>query len=138
MHRLGLRPIVLAVIRVYLVEDSAILTKLLTGLLEGLAGVAFTGHTDSVREAIEAIAADPPDVVVLDLHLRDGNGFEVLRALRPLGPRPVVIVLTNHAGETYRKAAIDAGARHFFDKGSEIPLMLGVVAAIAKNQDAGR
>ena len=128
----------LPVIRVYLVEDSPILTKLLTGLLEGMAGIAFAGHTDSVREAIRAIAADPPDVVVLDLHLRDGNGFEVMRALRPLVRPPVVIVLTNHSGDHYRKAAGDAGARHFFDKGCEIPLMLDAVAALAKNQDPGR
>ena len=71
-----------------------------------------------------------PDAVVLDLHLREGNGIDVVRALREAGTLPTCIVLTNHSGLPYRKAALDAGAHHFFDKSTEIPLMLSLIRTL--------
>ena len=119
------------VTRVYLVEDSPILTKLLLGLLEAEPGVLVVGHADNARDATAAIIELRPDAVVLDLHLRVGNGIDVIRALRQTGNVPTCIVLTNHSGIPYRKAALDAGAHHFFDKSTEIPLMLTLIRTLS-------
>ena len=129
-------------VRVYLVEDSPILTKLLVGLIEADSGALVVGQADSARKAIAEIGALAPDVVVLDLHLREGNGVDVMRALRP-APQPTpptpapptFVVLTNHSGLPYRKAAREAGADHFFDKSTEIPLMLSLIRSLMR---AGR
>ena len=115
------------VTRVYLVEDSPILTKLLIGLLEADPGVLVIGQADNAHAATAGIVELRPDAVVLDLHLREGNGIDVIRALRQTGTAPTCIVLTNHSGLPYRKAALDAGAHHFFDKSTEIPLMLTLI-----------
>ena len=116
------------VVRVYLVEDSPILTKLLVGLIEAEPGAFVVGQCDNARAAITDIQTMKPDAVVLDLHLREGNGVDVIRALRQKGDvLPTLIVLTNHSGLPYRKAAREAGAHHFFDKSSEIPLMLSLL-----------
>ena len=77
-------------------------------------------------------ASSSPDVVVLDLHLREGNGIDVIRALRQAGTDPTCIVLTNHSGLPYRKAALEAGAHHFFDKSTEIPLMLSLIRTLQR------
>ena len=116
--------------RAYLVEDSPILTKLLVGLLEAEPGVIVVGHADNVQDATVAIVELRPDAVVLDLHLRIGNGIDVIRALRQTGTVPTCIVLTNHSGIPYRKAALEAGAHHFFDKSTEIPLMLKLIRTL--------
>ena len=116
--------------RVYLVEDSPILTKLLLGLFEAEPGLVVVGHADTARAATAAIVEHDPDVVVLDLHLREGNGIDVIRALRQNERVPTCIVLTNHSGLPYRKAAMDAGAHHFFDKSAEIPSMLGLLRTL--------
>ena len=120
------------VIRVYLVEDSPILIKLLVGLLEADSGVLVVGHADNAPDATPAILELRPDAVVLDLHLRTGNGIDVIRALRETGNVPTCIVLTNHSGIPYRKAAVEAGAHHFFDKSTEIPLMLAVIRTLSR------
>ena len=120
------------VTRVYLVEDSPILTKLLIGLLEAEPEVLVVGHADNARAATEDIVAHRPDAVVLDLHLREGSGIDVIRALRDAGPLPTCIVLTTHSGLPYRKAALEAGAHHFFDKSTEIPLMLSLVRTMSR------
>ena len=64
-------------LRVYLVEDSAMLLSRLVELLEG-AGVAVVGHADTTATAIREIDATAPDVVIIDIALRHGNGFDVL------------------------------------------------------------
>ena len=119
------------VTRVYLVEDSPILTNLLVGLLEAEPEVLVIGHADNAHAAIREIVEHRPDAVVLDLHLREGSGIDVIRALRVAGTLPTCIVLTNHSGLPYRKAALDAGAHHFFDKSAEIPSMLALLRTLA-------
>lgn len=118
------------VTRVYLVEDSPILTKLLVGLLEAERNVLVLGHADEAPVATEEIVRLKPDVAIIDLHLRTGSGIDVLRGISGSGVKPVCIVLTNHSSATYRKAALGAGAHYFFDKSTEIPLMLATVRAV--------
>lgn len=120
------------VVRVYLVEDSPILTKLLVGLIEADSGALVVGQADNARTALAEIRSLNPDLVVLDLHLREGNGVDVIRALRAAGETslPTLVVLTNHSGLPYRKAAREAGADHFFDKSTEIPSMLSLIRSL--------
>ena len=120
------------VVRVYLVEDSPILTKLLVGLIEADSSALVVGQADNARAAIAEIRSLNQDLVVLDLHLREGNGVDVIRALRTADPASsaTLVVLTNHSGLPYRKAAREAGADHFFDKSTEIPLMLSLIRSL--------
>ncbi len=120
------------VVRVYLVEDSPILTKLLVGLIEADSGALVVGQSDNARSALADIRSLDPDLVVLDLHLREGNGVDVIRALRTTDATnlPTLAVLTNHSGLPYRKAAREAGADHFFDKSTEIPVMLSLIRSL--------
>ena len=120
------------VTRVYLVEDSPILTKLLVGLLDAEPGVHVVGRADNAHAATKEILEVHPDAVVLDLHLREGNGIDVMRALRQVGTVPTFIVLTNHSGLPYRKAALEAGADHFLDKSTEIPLVLSLIRTLQR------
>ena len=118
-------------IGVYLVEDSEIISKLLQRLLE-VDGVTVVGQADSARTAIAEIPRVKPDIVIVDVALRQGNGFDVLKALSgdAYAERPVLFVLTNYTLESYRSAAKRFGADRFFDKSSEIPELLGVVRSI--------
>jgi two-component system, OmpR family, response regulator len=56
------------------------------------------------------------DVVILDLHLRQGTGFGVMRTLATTQWQPRIIVLTNYRLPDYREAAFALGATHFLDK----------------------
>jgi DNA-binding NarL/FixJ family response regulator len=55
-------------------------------------------------------------VLILDLHLRQGTGFGVMRALSTSALKPRIIVLTNYDLPEYKSAAIALGATHFLDK----------------------
>jgi two-component system OmpR family response regulator len=102
---------------VLLVEDSQLLADRLREAILTVQGTQLVGTVDSEAAAVQILAAQAVDVVLLDLHLRGGTGFGVLRAISSGGAGNVVaIVLTNHDLGEYRRAAAALGARHFLDK----------------------
>ena len=104
---------------VFLVEDSAAVRERLLGLLRGVPGVDVIGHAQGAAEAIEKIILTRPGAVVLDLKLSDGNGLQVLRAIKQSRSATKVIILTNHASAEIRQLCLNAGADHFLDKTHE-------------------
>jgi DNA-binding NarL/FixJ family response regulator len=115
-------------VRVFLVENSPIIRDRLRSLLQSVNGVEMVGEAASVSEALQGVVASRAEVVVLDLHLDGGSGFDVLRGLRQSAPDVGSYVLTSFASETYRRAAQRLGARGFFDKASEIPQLLAALS----------
>lgn len=117
-------------LRVLLVEDSRILTQRLLELICDDAGVQPVGAVATEAEAIAAIAQQTPDVVVLDLRLKEGSGFGVLEYLRQQPRRPVVVVMTNYALPQYRQRARELGAEYFLDKMREFEQLPDVLRAV--------
>src|SRR5580704_7464502 len=102
---------------VLLVEDSRVLAERLRETVLSVPGVHLAGTVDSEAEAVAALQRHPVDVLLLDLHLRQGTGFGVLRAIpNDQAKKVVVIVLTNYDLAEYRRAAAALGARYFLDK----------------------
>jgi len=103
-------------LRVLLVEDSKVLTERLTEAIRQIPDVELIGTADTEAAAIASAKRDSVDVIILDLHLRQGTGFGVMRALTMAQLKPQVIVLTNYDLPEYKNAAIALGATHFLDK----------------------
>jgi DNA-binding NarL/FixJ family response regulator len=116
-------------VTVFLVEDSSLLRERLQAMLAAIPGLRAVGHASGAKEAIGAILAARPDAVVLDIHLAEGNGFDVLRGLRAAAFAPAIYVLTNYPLEGYRQTAQRLGARGFFDKSNEIDQLRDALAA---------
>lgn len=106
-------------IQVMLVEDSVLIRQALVDAL-AISGVAsFEGFAKTAKEAITALRAQPFDIVVIDIELAQGTGFDVLVNISQADfpfPQPVSIVLTNHAYPVYKYQAELLGVKHFFDK----------------------
>jgi DNA-binding NarL/FixJ family response regulator len=119
-------------VKVFLVEDAPLLRERLEALIASIPGSRTVGHAAGAKEAVHGILAERPDVVVLDIHLAEGNGFDVLRALRDAALPAAVYVLTNYPQEAYRRTAERLGARGFFDKSSEIDALRAALAASVK------
>ncbi len=105
---------------VLLVEDSAVLAERLSELVVATQGVELAGVADSETSALIALGQRAVDVILLDLHLRQGTGFGVLRQLNKQQKRPVAIVLTNYDLAEYRRAASAMGAEYFLDKARDM------------------
>lgn len=120
-------------VRVLLVEDSAVLAGRIAELICRLPHVELTDTVDTEAAALERVAASAPDVLILDLHLRNGSGFGVLRSLgRTSAPRPKIIVLTGFDLPQYRREAETLGVDAFLNKSRDyhrLPALLSSFAA---------
>jgi two-component system, OmpR family, response regulator len=126
-------------LRVFLVEDSSVLRERLTESLSALPGVELVGSSDTEQSAISQLRSLKCDAVVLDLQLRQGNGFNVLKAIRQAElpeHRTAVIVLTNYAFSLYRHRCLQAGADFFLDKSREYERLPQVLNAVAEGRTA--
>jgi len=103
-------------LRVLLAEDSALLAARLTELIRRLPDVELVGTVDSETDTLSQVVSATPDVLILDLHLRSGSGFGVLRALTARGRRPKIVILTNFGLPEYRREAEAFGVDAFLDK----------------------
>jgi len=108
-------------LRVFLVEDSVVIRERLTETISSIEHVEVVGHAETEADAIAALQAAACDAVVLDLQLREGHGFNVLKALRSPSARRriIVLVLSNYATPQYRGRSMEIGADYFFDKSRE-------------------
>jgi DNA-binding NarL/FixJ family response regulator len=88
-------------------------------MLDAIPGVHIVGHASGVREAIAGIFRAKPEVVVLDLKLAQGSGFDVLSEVHGREPGIDFYMLSNFASEPYRRHAERLGAVGFFDKTTE-------------------
>ena len=115
-------------VRVFIVDDSAQLTEVLSELIEERGDAIVCGTADTAREAVDNILRDDPDVVIADLQLRQGSGFDVIKAMRELDGadapvrmrgRRLVVLFSNHMAPELRRRALELGADHFLDKTSD-------------------
>ena len=119
--------------KVYLVEDSALIRERLAAMLRTLEGLEIVGEAEAPEAALLGIKASRPDVVILDLQLSGGSGLSVLRQLHDFAPNVVPIVLTNYALPQFREECLAAGATYFFDKTTEFGKVCGAIEAVCKH-----
>ncbi len=126
-------------LRVLLVEDSSLLADRLAELIRRLPDVDLIDTVQTETEALARIAAAVPDVLILDLHLRTGSGFGVLRSLArdKASQRPKVIILTNFGLPEYRREAESFGVEAFLDKSRDYFRLPALLRDFAKERTAG-
>ena len=99
--------------RVLVVDDEPHIVRALKIILRG-AGYAVDAAGTKV-DALSLVAASPPDVLVLDLALPDGQGVEVCENVRRWSPLPIVVV-SAIGDEREKVRALDAGADDYLTK----------------------
>lgn len=106
-------------IKVFIVDDSAIVRERLSEMLSEFPEVEITGKTGDPSEALDDICKLNPDVVILDIRLPGRSGIDLLPDVKKVESVPVVIILTNYPYPQYREKCMDAGADYFFNKSTE-------------------
>lgn len=99
--------------RVLVVDDEAAILRFLKPALE--ANSYEMSSTDTVADAIKRIAAETPDIVLLDLGLADGDGKDVIRRVREWSDVPI-IVLPAREREAEKIDSLDLGADDYVNK----------------------
>jgi DNA-binding NarL/FixJ family response regulator len=117
---------------IFLVDDSLIVRQRLTKFLSNLDHIQIVGESEEAEDAIDRISRVKPDVVILDLQLSRGTGFEVLENIKKDRPAPIVIILTNFPYPEYQEKCLKQGADFFFDKSTAFREIPGLVAKLIR------
>lgn len=122
--------------KVFIVDDSAVVCERLIGMLTELAEIEIAGQAQNAQDAIQSIRKLKPDVVILDIRMPGGNGIEVLKEIKKDKPAPLIIILTNYPYSQYRKKCMEGGADFFFDKSTEFQEVIEVLKKLIKESKA--
>jgi two-component system, OmpR family, response regulator len=116
--------------RLLVVDDEATILELLSGSLR-LAGFEVM-TASSGAEAVRAAASGRPDLVLLDVMMPDGDGFEALRRIRSGGGEVPVIFLTARDEVPDRVEGFAVGADDYVTKPFSLDELLGRIRAVLK------
>ena len=103
-------------IRVLLADDHALVRSGVRSVLEAAGGIEIVGEAGRGDETLEMLARLEPDVLLLDLNMPGGDGFDVLRRARDSAGGVRIIVLTLHVQPEYVQRALRDGADGFLSK----------------------
>ncbi len=117
-------------LRVFVIEDSPILLERIAEAIADQPSLILVGTADTEKDALTKIRALKPEVLVVDIKLREGNGLNVLAQLKLAfdgGAMPKIVVFTNYPRQEYLRNSKQLGADYFLDKStqfSDLPKIL--------------
>ena len=117
-------------VRVLLADDHAILRSGLRLLREREPDMAVVGEATDGREAVDRMACEGADVVVMDVGMPGLNGVEATGQIVRRHPHAGVIMLSMHSDETYVLRCLRAGARGYVLKESAENELIAAIRAI--------
>jgi DNA-binding NarL/FixJ family response regulator len=119
------------VTRVLLADDHSLVRAGIRSLLEKISGIEVVGEASNGREALELIPTEFPDLVLMDIAMRDLGGLEALPRITKRFPAVKVVILSAHANEEYVIRALRSGAAGYLLKDAatmELELAINAVA----------
>lgn len=119
-------------LNVLLVDDSVIIAKRIQELLNQSELIGFSGYSLDIASALNEIQKKKPDVVLIDIHLMNENGLDLLSIIRTDFPHIVTIMITNHGNGDYKDMCLKLGAHYFLDKATDLDQLESILVKIQK------
>ena len=117
-------------IRVVIVDDHSLVRDGLRARLSVVPGLQVVGEAASGEQALALAAADPPDLMLVDVGMRGMNGIELATELRERHPQIRVLMLSMYDNREYVLSAIRAGARGYVLKESPTEEIIAAISAV--------
>lgn len=96
--------------RILIVDDHDLMREGLRAIIERELDLEVVGEAASGREAVRRVAELAPDIVLMDVAMKDLNGIEATRQIRTQSPKVRVVALSSHSDPRYVTAILRAGA----------------------------
>lgn len=114
-------------VKILIVDDSILIRRSLIKLIDQIDGNLEIAEAVNVPEGIRMAKEILPDIIILDIMMPGGTGFNVLKIVTEFDVPPVTIVLSKYSTNKFRKEAVEGGADHFFDKSTEFEKVIKVI-----------
>ena len=101
-------------------DDSSLIRERLFELLSAFEGIDTIELARDTSEAKDKIVRLKPDIVILDIRMPGGGGFEVLKTIKEKNLKSRVVVLTSYPYPQYRDKSLELGADYFLSKETDV------------------
>ncbi|MFC2058612.1 response regulator [Chloroflexota bacterium] len=118
-------------IRVLVVDDHTILRKGLKEILEDTKDIIVAGEAANGQEALEKVAENKYDVIILDINMPIRSGTAIMHELQNLRPRLRILILTMHLEDEFAIRLLRAGASGYLTKESAPEELVSAVRKVS-------
>lgn len=115
---------------VFLVDDHPLVRESLTNLVNQQSDLVVCGEAETADQAFREITAHKPDIVIMDISLKETSGLDLLKAVKAASPNTQVIVLSMHDEKLYAERCVRAGARGYVMKGESTRRIITAVREV--------
>jgi len=102
--------------RIFIVDDHPIFRQGLAQLINQESDLCVCGEADDYQGALRAVAELNPDMVIVDITLKDMSGIDLIKEVRKLNRGIIMLVISMHDESLYAERALRAGARGYVMK----------------------
>lgn len=113
-------------LKLFIVDNSMLIVVRLINILSEIENIKIIGVANNATKAVEYILKSSPDVVIMDIHMPDGNGIDILKQIKKEKPSIKVLMLTNYPESDYKKICMKEGADYFLDKSIEFEKVIDI------------
>jgi DNA-binding NarL/FixJ family response regulator len=117
-------------IKLYIIDDHPIMVQGLKELIENQRDLKVVGSTDDWHVALDQVKKLNPDLIILDVTLKDANGIEVLKNLKIHVPHVKILMLSMHDENLYAMRSLKAGAQGYIMKQEAVEKVLGAIRQV--------
>lgn len=121
-------------IRILLVDDHELFRAGVRSILRDEDGLVVIGEYSNGEDAVTAVRADPPDLILMDVNMPGMGGIEATRKILKVAPDAKVIAVTVLSEDPFPTQLLDAGARGYISKGSGSEEMVEAIRLVMKGQ----
>lgn len=122
--------------KILLIDDHILFREGLKSLLGGQPGFQAVEGASTGEEAIEKVLAQPPDLVLIEIGIKDGSGLETIGNILSHRPETKVVVLTLLELDETMIASIRAGAAGYLLKSTPLAKLVATLRAVMQGEAA--
>jgi DNA-binding NarL/FixJ family response regulator len=120
--------------RILLVDDHPLVRERLTEVINREADLGVCAEAEDRAEAIESIQATEPHLVIIDLTLKNSDGFELIKDIHSRWPSLFMLVVSMHDESLYAERVLRAGARGYITKQEATRSILSAIRRVLDGQ----
>jgi DNA-binding NarL/FixJ family response regulator len=113
--------------RIFIADDSLAILDRFVKMVSQIHNAKVVGLASNGEDAITSIQKLKPDLVILDLRMPKGNGFDVIKNIKKNKLLTIVLVLTSFATISHKKLCKQLGVEYCFDKTTEFEQAIEVI-----------
>jgi DNA-binding NarL/FixJ family response regulator len=125
-------------VRVLIADDHVLFAEAVNVLLASESGIELVGHASDGVAAVELAVALEPDVVLMDIHMPNADGFDATRRLSRLRPEIAIVMLTSSSSPEDVALARAAGARAYVTKNAHSLELRAAILEACEGRSRGR